>query len=159
MAADARDLSYLPTETHVTRGVPIVNYLMLDDGAPHLVAQECTSCGARYLANRLACARCGKREFSPRTLPTTGEVGSFTIIHRAAPGVPTPYVSALVDLDDGTTVKSNVVGCPADDNAVRLHMRVRLTTFIAGTDDDGTTAIAFGFEPDEAASTRQLTEK
>jgi hypothetical protein len=38
-------------------------------------------------------------------------------------------------------------------------MRVRLTTFVAGTDDDGTSAIAFGFEPDEAAPTRQLTEK
>jgi uncharacterized protein len=159
MAADAHDPIHVPTETYVTRSVPVVNYLVLNGGAPHLVAQECASCGARYLANRPACAHCGKREFSPRRLPTTGEVGSFTIIHRAAPGVPTPYVSALVDLDDGTTVKSNVVGCPADDNAVRLHMRVRLTTFIAGTDDDGTTAIAFGFEPDEAASTRQLTEK
>jgi hypothetical protein len=68
-------------------------------------------------------------------------------------------VSALVDLDDGTTVKSNLVGCRADNDAVRLHMRVRLTTFVAGTDDDGTSAIAFGFEPDEAAPTRQLTEK
>lgn len=159
MATDAHDLSHLPTEAHVTRSVPIVNYLMLDDGAPHLVAQECTNCGARYLATRLACAHCGKREFSPRTLPTTGEVGSFTIIHRAAPGVRTPYVSAIVDLDDGTTVKSNLVGCPADDNAVRLHMRVRLITFTAAKDDEGTAAIAFGFEPDEAAPTEQLTEK
>ena len=26
-------------------------------------------------------------------------------------------------------------------------MKVRLTTFVAGTDDDGTEAVAFGFEP------------
>jgi uncharacterized OB-fold protein len=101
--------------------------------------------------NRLACASCGKRAFTPRALPTTGEVGSFTIIHRAAPGVRTPYVSALIDLDDGTTVKANLAGCPADDSAVRLHMRVRLTTFVVGTDSAGVSAIAFGFEPDEAA--------
>ena len=30
---------------------------------------------------------------------------------------------------------------------VALGMPVRLTTFTAGTDDDGTEAIAFGFEP------------
>jgi uncharacterized OB-fold protein len=136
----------------VTTIIPIVNFLALDDGPPHLVAQQCSHCGAHYLANRVACAHCGKREFNPKVLPTTGEVGSFTIVYRAAPGVKTPYVSALVDLDDGTTVKANVVGCPADPAVVRLHMRVRLTTFEAGTDADGVTAIAFGFEPDQVAA-------
>jgi uncharacterized protein len=136
----------------VTTVIPIVNYLVLDDGPPHLVAQQCSQCGARYLANRLACAHCGKREFTPKVLSATGEVGSFTIVYRAAPGVQTPYVSALVDLDDGTTVKANVVGCPADPAVVSLHMRVRLTTFEAGADAEGVTAIAFGFEPDEAAA-------
>ena len=29
----------------------------------------------------------------------------------------------------------------------KLGMPVRLTTFVAGTDDDGTEAIAFAFEP------------
>jgi uncharacterized OB-fold protein len=158
MGADQHGSAEMLAETDVAATVPVVNYLVLDDGPPHLVAQQCANCGARYLMNRLACARCGKREFAPRTLPTTGEVGSFTVIHRAAPGVPTPYVSALIDLDDGTTVKANVIGCPADDGAVRLHMRVRLTTFVAGTDGDNVSAIAFGFEPDEAA-VQQRAEK
>lgn len=132
----------------MTSTIPVVNYLVLDDGEPHLAAQECTNCGARYFATRVACARCGKREFTTRPLPTTGEVGSYTIIYRAAPGVQAPFVSALVDLDDGTTVKSKIVDCPADDAAVKLHMRVRLTTFEAGTDATGVTAIAFAFAPD-----------
>ena len=33
---------------------------------------------------------------------------------------------------------------------VKVGMRVRLTTFVAGVDDDGTEAIAFAFEPSEA---------
>jgi hypothetical protein len=33
---------------------------------------------------------------------------------------------------------------------VQLGMPVKLTTFVAGTDDDGTEAVAFGFEPANA---------
>ena len=34
----------------------------------------------------------------------------FSIVHRAAPSVPVPFVSAIVKTDDGTSVRSNVVG-------------------------------------------------
>jgi len=79
-------------------------------------------------------------------------VGSFTIVHRAGKGIATPFVSALVDLADGTTVKANIVGCDPSPEAVHLNMPVRLTTFPAGTDESGTVAIAFGFEPIVGAS-------
>ena len=72
---------------------------------------------------------------------------SFTIVHRSVPGVPVPYVSALVDLDGGGTVKANLSNIPPDPEHVKLGMAVRMTTFVAGTDDDGTEAIAFAFEP------------
>jgi uncharacterized protein len=74
---------------------------------------------------------------------------SFTIVHRSVPGVPAPYVSGLVDLDGGGSVKGNVRNIPPDPEHVQLGMRVRLVTFPVGTDDDGTEAIAFGFEPEE----------
>ncbi len=127
--------------------VPIVDYLVLDDGAPHLVATACTQCGAQYFDRRNACAKCGEREFETETLPNEGAVRSFTITHRAAPGVLTPYVSAIVDLDGGGVVKANVVNIEPTPENVQLGMPVRLTTFVAGTDDDGTEAVAFGYEP------------
>ena len=74
-------------------------------------------------------------------------VRSFAIVHQAAPNVPVPYVSAVVDLDGGGDVKANVVNVEADPVSVSLGMKVRLTTFVAGTDDDGTEAVVFGFEP------------
>ncbi|MGH9049225.1 MAG: Zn-ribbon domain-containing OB-fold protein [Acidimicrobiia bacterium] len=127
--------------------VPIVDYLVLGDGAPHLVAHTCTECGAQYFDRRNACAKCGKRSFDVRPLGGEGTVRSFTIVHRAAPGVPTPYVSAIVDLDGGGVVKANVVNVEPVPEKVSLGMPVRLTTFVAGTDDDGTEAVAFGYEP------------
>jgi uncharacterized OB-fold protein len=68
-------------------------------------------------------------------------------VNRGVPGIPVPYVSALVDLDGGGTVKGNVVNVPADPEHVKLGMNVEMTTFTAGTDDDGTEAIAFAFQP------------
>lgn len=131
----------------VAKQLAIVDYLVLDDGAPHLVAVSCTECGALYFDRRNACAKCGGRAFDRRPLPNEGEVRSFTIVHRAAPGVPTPYVSAIVDLDGGGVVKANVVNVEPSPQQVRLGMPVKLTTFVAGTDDDGTDAVAFGYEP------------
>lgn len=127
--------------------IPMVDYLVLDDGDPHLVANTCDSCGARYFDRRVACASCGGRTFSRQSLSRTGSVRAFTIVHRAAPGVPTPYVSAVVDLDDGAVVKSNIINVEASPEKVSLGMPVRLETFVAGTDDNGTEAVAFGFAP------------
>jgi uncharacterized protein len=127
--------------------IPVVDYLILDDGEPHLVANECEQCKAIYFDRRNACAKCGARSFGKRKLGTDGSVRAFTIVYRAAPGVPTPYVSAVIDLDGGGVVKANVVDIEPDADKVKLGMPVRLTTFAAGTDDDGTEAVAFGFAP------------
>ena len=127
--------------------IPIVDYLALDDGAPHLVAWESVDSGALYFDRRNADAKGGGTEFRRRKLGTRGTVRSFTIVHRTVPGVPAPYASALVDLDGGGAVKANLVNVPPDPEHVRLGMPVRMTTFAAGTDDDGTEAIAFAFEP------------
>jgi uncharacterized OB-fold protein len=126
--------------------VPIVDYLVLDDGEPHLVANVCETCGARYFDRRNACAKCGGRSFAKQRLGNTGVIRSFTIVHRAAPGVPAPFVSAVIDLDGGGMVKADVVGIDPSPDQVALGQAVRLTTYVAGTDSSGTEAVAFGFE-------------
>ena len=124
----------------------MVDYLVLGD-EPHLLANECVSCGAMYFDRRNACASCGAREFSQKQMASTGTVRTFTIVHRAARGVPAPYVSAVIDLDGGGRVKSNVVNVDPSPDKVSLGMDVRLTTYVTATDDDGNEAVAFGYEP------------
>lgn len=127
--------------------VPIVDYLDLDGAQARLLAWCCDACGACYFDRRNACARCFGRSFSRRPLATTGTVRTFTIVHRAAPGVEVPYVSVVVDLDGGGAVKANLRDVEADPAAVRVGMPVRLVTWVAGVDDEGTEAVAFGFAP------------
>ena len=129
--------------------IPIVDYLVLDD-EPHLVAHECTNCGARFFDRRNACAACGATDFTDVAIATEGEVRAFTIVAFAAPGVPVPFVAAVIDCD-GTSVRANIINTEPDDEHVHLGMKVRLTTYSLGTDDDGTEAIGFGFEPLEAS--------
>jgi uncharacterized protein len=133
----------------MTAQVPLVDYLVLGD-SPHLEARECTSCGARFFDRRNACASCGAAgEFRTVAVPTQGEVRAFTIVSMAAPGVPTPFVAAVVDCD-GTSVRGNVVGVEPDPDHVHLGMKVELTTFPIGVDSAGTEAVGFGFSPLEA---------
>jgi uncharacterized OB-fold protein len=127
--------------------IPLVSYLAIDDGPPHLVANTCKACGARFLDRRNACARCGAVDFGPTSLATTGKVTSFTIVQRAAPGVKVPFVSAVIGLDDGASVQANIVDTEPDPDHVSLGMAVKLTTYVAGTDDNGTEVVAFGFAP------------
>jgi uncharacterized OB-fold protein len=128
--------------------VPLVDYLVLGDD-PHLEAHECTTCGARFFDRRNACASCSGQDFRTVRIASQGEVRAFTIVSMAAPGIPVPFVAAVVDCD-GTSVRGNVVGVDPTPENVQLGMKVELTTFPIGADGAGTEAVGFGYKPLEA---------
>ncbi len=129
----------------VVQQVPLVNYLVLGQN-PHLVANECTKCGARFFDRRNACASCFGTEFRIVDIANEGELRAFTIVSQAAPGVKVPFVAGVVDCG-GTSVRGNVINIEPDAEHVTLGMAVRLATYSLGTDDNGTEAIGFGYEP------------
>jgi uncharacterized protein len=129
----------------MAKQIPLVDYLVLGEH-PHLVANECTSCGARFFDRRNACANCEGTEFKLAEVPSTGEVRAFTIVSFAAPGISVPFVAALIDCE-GTSVRANLINVTPDPEHVTMGMKVRLATEVIGTDDDGTEAVGFGFEP------------
>lgn len=131
--------------TEAPAQVPHVDYLVLGDD-PHLLAWECESCGARYFDRRNACASCFDTNFRRVRIATEGTLRTFTIVAFAAPGIPVPFVTGVVDCD-GTSVRGNIINVEADPAHVRTGMQVRLTTYSLGADDRGTEAIAFAFEP------------
>ena len=63
--------------------------------------------------------------------------------------MPVPFVAGVIDCD-GTSVRGNVINTDPDPEHVTLGMKVKLATYVVGTDDDGTEAIGFGFEPLES---------
>jgi uncharacterized OB-fold protein len=130
----------------MTAQIPLVDYLVLDNGQPHLIAQECTNCAARYFDRRNACANCFATDFTTVAVTTEGTVRAFTIVSFAAPGIPVPFIAAVVDCD-GTQVRSNLINVEPDPEHIRDGMKVRLATYPIGADSSGTEAVGFGFEP------------
>jgi len=125
--------------------IPLVDYLVLGD-EPHLEANECTNCGARFFDRRNACAGCFGTDFRTVAINTEGSLRTFTIVAFAAPGVQVPFVSGVVDCD-GTSVRTNIINVEPDPEHVHTGMKVKLATYPLGTDENGTEAIGFGYEP------------
>src|SRR5271168_1595596 len=98
--------------------IPLVDYLELGDD-PHLVANECTVCGARFFDRRNACAACEGTDFKKVQVANTGEVRAFTIVAFAAPEIPVPFVAAVVDCE-GTSVRGNLINVTPDPEHVSL---------------------------------------
>ena len=82
-------------------------------------------------------------------MATEGTVRAFSIVSLAAPGIPVPFVAAVIDCA-GTSVRANLVNVETDAEHISLGMKVRLATFPLAADTEGTEAVGFGFEPLEA---------
>lgn len=130
--------------------LPVVPYLKIPaDGPPHLEAQQCNGCGAIFLAERNTCAHCGESGLMrAKPLANTGSLYVYSIVHRSFPGVAVPYVSAIVDLDGGGTVKGNLINIEPDPEKIRMGMPVEVVYQIAPTKDaDGNEYLTYYFQP------------
>jgi uncharacterized OB-fold protein len=91
-----------------------------------LLMQWCVDCGHAVFFPRDVCPRCLGSRLEWRPSAGTGSVHTYTVEHNPQnPNLTAPYTIALIDLDDGVRMMSNVVGCPPDE--VRVGMRVAVT--------------------------------
>ena len=92
-----------------------------------LVLQWCLDCEQFVHFPRVVCPRCLGSRFDHREVAGTAVVHAVVVEHR--PPSPfeddQPYAVALVDLDEGVRMVTNVIGCPVME--VRPGLRVRLT--------------------------------
>ena len=119
-------------------------------GAPYVEGRRCRACGAVVLDERLACPACAAREgFEPFRAAETGVLHAYSIVRRSYPGVPVPFISAVVDLDDGLTLKGNLINVDPDPAALPPGLRVRVVfgDALGRTDEAGARYLAYFFEP------------
>jgi uncharacterized OB-fold protein len=90
-----------------------------------LCVQICEVCEHRQLYPRSICTRCGADRLLLRDADGRGTVWSFTVTYRpASPLIQVPYVIAIVRLDEGPTVLTQIVGCAPSE--VHCDMAVRV---------------------------------
>lgn len=93
-----------------------------------LFLQRCKSCGQVIYFPRIMCYKCLSEDLEWLKSTGYGTVYSYTIIRQAAhkafePDV--PYVYAIIDLDDGARMVSNIVNIESE--KVKIGMRVKVT--------------------------------
>jgi len=128
----------------------VVPFLRIpESGDPYLEGQKCKSCSAIVLSTRAACPKCGARQsFQPLKLSNKGTLHVFSIVHRSFPGIKTPYVSAVVDLDGGGVVKGNLVNVDPTPEKVKLGMPVEVIYQVAPLkDSEGNEYLTYYFQP------------
>lgn len=103
------------------------------NSAPHwsggkdaqLRVQQCERC-ERYVFNPApVCPFCTSAGLTWRTSSGRGRVHTMTTIHRApTPGIVTPYVVAVVELEEGWHMLTNLVGCAPEEAHIEMAVEV-----------------------------------
>lgn len=129
---------------------PLVPHLTL--GATRdedfLNGAKCKNCNAVYAGPRMYCGKCSSAgPFEAIKLSNTGKVHVWTIIHQATPYVKAPYIAAVVDLDGGGSVNTNIVGVEPTPENMSFDMKVKMFTEKVSEDREGNSYVAYKFTP------------
>lgn len=93
--------------------------------AGELRVQHCDDCEERFFPPLPACPRCLGDRLRWVASSGRGVVYSYSVVHRPqVPSLAVPYVVAIVELEEGWRMATNVVDCPPEDVAVGLAVRV-----------------------------------
>jgi uncharacterized protein len=97
--------------------------------AGELRIQRCTDCGKPYFYPRPVCPDCGSANVEWFTASGRATLYSYVINHRAAPGFAddAPYAIAVVQLEEGPRMMTNILGLPATPEALELDMPLQVT--------------------------------
>ena len=131
--------------------LPVVEYLKLpEDGDPYLEGHKCGECNSIFLGEREVCSNCTARgKIEPVKLSNKGKLYSYSITFRSFPGIDVPYISAIVDLDGGGTIKGNLIDCEPDPEKIEFDMPVEVVfdDALGRKDAEGNSYISYFFKP------------
>jgi uncharacterized OB-fold protein len=131
--------------------LPVVEFLKIPEvGTPYLEGHKCKQCGSVFVGERQHCSKCGARDSMETTkLSTKGTLYVFSIVHRSFPGVEVPYVSAVVDLEGGGTVKGNLTNVEPTPEKIKLGMPVEVVfkDALGRKDREGNSYLSYFFQP------------
>jgi hypothetical protein len=89
---------------------------------------RCADCSKTYFPPRPFCPACGSRSVEIVKATGKGKLWSYVINHRPRPDMGRePHSIAVVMLDEGPTMMTNIVDCPQTPEALVLDMPVEVT--------------------------------
>ncbi|GGD05104.1 Zn-ribbon domain-containing OB-fold protein [Pyruvatibacter mobilis] len=96
--------------------------------AGELRIQRCSSCETAYFPPRPFCPACGSRDVQVEKASGRATLYSYVINHRPRPDFgEEPHSIAVVQLEEGPRMMTNIVGCPQTPEALELDMALEVT--------------------------------
>lgn len=98
-----------------------------------LVVPQCQACGLVFWYPRTHCPSCGSAALGWSKSSGRGVIHTFTIVRQTSDGFfkqKLPYVVAMVELNEGPRIMTNIVGAGAD--GAKIGMRVRVKYEVEG---------------------------
>ncbi len=92
-----------------------------------LLLQRCTECDGVHFPPRPFCPACGHREVEAFAATGRGTLYSYVINHTPNPAFDGPYAIAVVQLDEGPRMMTNIVDCEQTPEALELDMPVEVS--------------------------------
>jgi uncharacterized OB-fold protein len=90
-----------------------------------LTVPECQACGRRFFVPEVVCPACLSSQWEWADSAGLGTVYSLSVVYRTAhPNIDTPFILAIVDLDDGWSMLTNIVGCEPDSASIGMPVAV-----------------------------------
>lgn len=89
--------------------------------------QRCADCSHAYFPPRPFCPECSSRNIAVEAASGRATLHSYVIHHREMPGFPSPYAIAVVELDEGPRMMTNIVECEQTPEALVLDMPLEVT--------------------------------
>jgi uncharacterized protein len=90
---------------------------------------RCRQCGPFFFYPRATCPRCLSSDLEWQAVSGRGTLHTFTIVHRGPRNfpLPSPYVMAIVELDEGPRMMTNLVDVQPDPETLEIGMPVEVT--------------------------------
>jgi uncharacterized protein len=88
--------------------------------------QRCRACETTYFPPQPFCPACSSADVAVVRSAGRGSLSSYVITHRPAPGLDPPYVIAVVELEEGPRLLTNIVGVAPDPDALAIDLPVEV---------------------------------
>lgn len=112
----------------------------------NLLGVHCEVCNESFFPTRKICPNCRRKgKLSEKAMPRTGKIYSFTLVTGAPVGFEyeTPYFLAIIELDNGVKILSQVVDSDAEKVKIGQPVKAVFRRIQSGGEED---AIAYGYK-------------
>ena len=131
----------------VPRRTPETAFFWEGCDAHQLLLQHCRLCDRPWYPAQRHCPRCQGDNIDIVVASGQGRLVSYVVNHRDTPGFEAPYVIALVELDEGPRMLTNLVDCEPDPETLDVGTTVQVRFQPVTTADGRATATLPVFTP------------